>query len=268
MSSPDPAEADRLAVLARYSTATVTGSPAFDRLVRLAADLCGTSMALVTLVEADTHRFLSAYGIAAPPVDRAAGFCGTELAGGEALVVPDARADRRFAEHDIVTGVAGVRFYAGVPLVAPEGQVLGRLSVLDTEPRALTPQQSQQLHTLADEVMAQLTLRRQAAELSTEVTARRASETALADSERLLHAVLANPEVITFACGPDGRCLMANDAMHELVGAPPGSLVGRRCTDVLPPGLFAVCGGGRADAGAADGTADDVTVQRTRTAGR
>ncbi|WP_111767923.1 diguanylate cyclase domain-containing protein [Nakamurella deserti] len=233
----DDAEAARLAVLARYEPATIAAAPAFEGLVRLAADLCNTPMALISVVDADTQRYLSVFGVDPPPLRRSESFCGHELAAGETLVVPDARRDPRFAAHRVVVGPPAVRFYAGVPLVAPEGYVLGRLSVLSTEPGTLTARQEQQLVTLAAEVMAQLTLHRRTAELAAEVTARRASEAALAAQEQLLQGVLANPDVVTYARDLHGRFLMANDAMHELLAADSGSLRGRHYFDVLPDSL-------------------------------
>lgn len=229
------AETARIDVLVRYRAAE--SAPAFDGLVRLAADLCGTSMAMVSLVDGDLQTPLAAYGIDLPPLPRADGLCGHELDRGETLHIPDTRADARFADLPGVAGPPPIRFYAGVPLVAPEGAVLGRLSVLDPEPGELTGRQEQQLSTLADEVMAQLTLHRRTVELADEVAARRASEAALSAQERLLQGVLANPDVVTFARDLEGRFLMANEAMHELLAAPPGSLRGRHYLDVLPSWL-------------------------------
>lgn len=219
--------------------ALVTRSSAFDRLSALAADLCGTSMAVVSVADAPTGRFLASFGVDALPPDCPDGYCGEDLAAGGILVIPDAHRDPRFAAHPWVTGPPGVRFYAAVPLVAPDGHVVGRFCVLDTEPRQLTERQQHHLRTLADEVMAQLALRRQAAELATEVASRRASEQALARGERLLHDVLASPDTAIYAMDLSGRFIMANGTTHRMTRQAPGAMVGRRYDEVLPAALAA-----------------------------
>ncbi len=230
----DPAERSRLEVLERYGSA-FAGAPEFDRLTSLAADLCGTSMALVSLVAEQSQRYLSSFGGEPPQLSRSEGFCGYELARGEILEVPDAHLDPRFAGLRIVIGPPWIRFYAGAPLVAPGGFVLGRLCVMDTEPKLLSQRQRHQLETLADEVMAQLTLRRQAAELVTEVASRRASEATLAAHERLLEGVLASPDRAIYAMDTTGRFIMANDTAHRLARLEIGTMVGRAFESVFHP---------------------------------
>lgn len=237
---PDNAvEAARLAVLRSYEPAALVGGVAFDRLTALAADLAGTAMGLVSLVDEHTQRYLSTVGIAPPALRRDEGFCGYELAAGTVLVVPDARADPRFADLPVVTGAPWIRFYAGVPLIAPEGHVLGRLCVLDREPGSLTPRQLGHLQTIADEVMAQLTLGRQSVELAAEVESRRLSQATLADQQHLLTAVLADPGTVIYAMDLEGRFLMANATTHRMTRQPPGSMVGKHYADVLPADIAA-----------------------------
>jgi two-component system NtrC family sensor kinase len=89
----------------------------------------------------------------------------------EPLVVPDATQDPRFADNPLVTQEPHIRFYAGIPLVTPEGQALGTLCVVDYQPRHLTPEQLEQLQALAHQVVAQLELRRTLRELARDASA-------------------------------------------------------------------------------------------------
>src|SRR6185295_12935061 len=88
-------------------------------------------------------------------------FCAHAIADDQLMVVPDATADPRFAENPNVTDGLGIRFYAGAPLVTPEGAAIGSLCVIDRTARELTPDQERALRALSRAVVAQLELRRQ-----------------------------------------------------------------------------------------------------------
>ena len=68
-------------------------------------------------------------------------------------MVPDARADPRFADNPLVTGKEHLRFYAGAPLMSPEGYMLGTLAVLDREPRSFSESDKINLTLLAAQVL-------------------------------------------------------------------------------------------------------------------
>jgi GAF domain-containing protein len=106
-------------------------------------------------------------------------FCAHALFDTELLVVRDTTQDERFADNPFVTAAPRIRFYAGAPLVSHDGQVLGTLCVLDSEPRELTPEQMDALRALARQVMAQLELRRKVADLQTAVAERERAEAQL-----------------------------------------------------------------------------------------
>jgi signal transduction histidine kinase len=154
-------ERARLDALARYDILDTSPEEAFDDLVALAAELCGAPVSLMTLVDSDRVFHKAAAGADPGDVPREESFCTHAIAGDGLMVVPDTAADPRFAGNPNVTHGLGVRFYAGAPLVTPEGAAIGSLCVIDRHPRELTPDQERALRALSRAVVAQLELRRQ-----------------------------------------------------------------------------------------------------------
>jgi two-component system, cell cycle sensor histidine kinase and response regulator CckA len=160
--SPIPsAEAERLRALHGYDILDTPPEAPFDELVALAARICGTPISLVSLIDRNRQWFKARYGLALTETPRVMSFCTHVLSRpGELLIVPDATLDPRFAGNPLVTGEAGIRFYAGVPLRTAEGYTVGTLCVLDRQPRILDPEQQAALRVLGRQVMANLELRR------------------------------------------------------------------------------------------------------------
>src|SRR6476646_4040326 len=159
---PLPAnEAERLAALRRYNILDTPPEAAFDRITALAARLFKVPTALVSLVDESRAWFKSCYGFNQPEVPRGDSICSLALLYAEVLVVPDARQDDRFACNPFVQREAGLRFYAGAPLLTPEGFNLGTLCLLDTKPGpAMSDEQKNILTDLAAIVVDELELRR------------------------------------------------------------------------------------------------------------
>ena len=127
---------------------------AFDDIARAAADLLGTPIALVTVIDGDTQRFVGRTGTELAGTPRAIAFCDHAIdSPGVVMVVEDASRDARFAANPLVTGEHHVRFYAGAPLLSDEGHALGTLCVLDVEPRQVDPAKLEELRFLAAQVM-------------------------------------------------------------------------------------------------------------------
>ena len=137
----------------------------YDGIARLAAAICGTPIALVSLVDCDRQWFKARVGIGATQTPRASSFCDHALASPGLFLVPDALADARFRDNPLVTGDPNIRFYAGAPLTDPDGFALGALCVIDRVPRDLTAVQRDALATLAGQVAVLLEARRQVARL-------------------------------------------------------------------------------------------------------
>jgi diguanylate cyclase (GGDEF)-like protein len=165
-SAPAPHEEPRrLQSLREYEILDTPPEPQFDDLTRLAAEICGTPMATIGLIDADRQWFKSKVGPVPAQTSLEDSFSARTILNGRLSVVPDATRDRRFANSRFVTGAPHVRFYAGAPLTSHDGYALGTLAVLDSVPRSLTHAQEQALQTLARQVMAQLELRRTVARL-------------------------------------------------------------------------------------------------------
>jgi diguanylate cyclase (GGDEF)-like protein/PAS domain S-box-containing protein len=231
---PRGQEARRLAELHSFGVLDTEPEAAFEELTLLAAQLCDTPMALISLVDADRQWFKSHLGLEVCSTSREVSFCAHTLHRSEPLIVPDAHQDPRFATNSLVTGEPWIRFYAGIPLITGDGYTLGTLCVLDVVPRTLQPRQLEQLAILARQVMGQLLLRRQAAELAMEAAARAETQAALERSRRLLDGVLTASPSLVFAKDLDGRFLLANRAFSEFLGLPDGKVLGRSDYDLFP----------------------------------
>jgi serine/threonine protein kinase len=160
-----PDEAERLAALRRYRILDTDPEQGFDDLTLLAAHVCGTPIALITLLDADRQWFKSKLGLSLRETSRNVSFCAHTILQGEPFIVRDAAQDERFAGRPLVRCDPHVRFYAGIPLVSPDGHALGALCVMDRVPRHLSPDQLSALTALSRLVLTQLELRRNLLEL-------------------------------------------------------------------------------------------------------
>src|SRR5580658_1025997 len=154
-----PNEAERLAALRRYDILDTPAEAEFNNFTRLASQICGTPIATITLVDAARQWFKGNIGLEMTGTPRDIFFCGHAIAGSEILEVPNALEDDRFRDNPLVTGDPNVRFYAGAPLVTPDGLNIGALCVLDRTPHHLTPDQREMLALLSRQVVHLLELR-------------------------------------------------------------------------------------------------------------
>jgi len=161
-----PREAARLEALRQYRILDTAPEQAYDDITSLAAFICGTPIALISLVDADRQWFKSRVGLEAAETSRDASFCAHAILGDGILAVRDTVQDERFRENPLVSGPPHIRFYAGVPLRTPDHAQIGSLCVIDHEPRQLTEAQSRTLEALARQVVLQLELRRISTELA------------------------------------------------------------------------------------------------------
>ena len=149
-------EPERLEALRRYEAFGLMRSAVFDDIARLAAFICRTPLSMISLVDSNRQWFLAKTGISSCETSREVSFCAHALVGTEMLIVEDARLDARFSRNALVTGEPFIRFYAGAPLLTPDGYVLGTLCVVDYVPRVLTLEQTDALRSFSRLVMTQM----------------------------------------------------------------------------------------------------------------
>ncbi len=156
-----PDEAQRLRALRRYDVLDTDPELAFDDLVKVAACICDSPMALVSLVDESRQWFKARVGLEATETPRDVAFCAHAILNPDSVMqVCDPKKDDRFKNNPLVTGDPHIGFYAGAPLVTDAGEALGTLCVLDTYPKTLDQDQEGALAALARQVVAQLEIRR------------------------------------------------------------------------------------------------------------
>ncbi len=228
--APGPTEAARLAALASFQILDTEPDPAYDDLARVAAALYDAPMSMISLIDENRQWFKARVGIEPASTPREAGVCPHVVTSRQPLVVPDLAADVRFAALPLVVGPPGVRFYAGVPLVDGEGHALGTLCVLDVRPRRLDPDRLEVLAVLGRQVVAHLELGRARVRLQA-----RSDELRAVSGH--LRALLHHADAPIYVKDRDGRFVVANPALHAVLGLPDGTLQGRSEAEFLPPDL-------------------------------
>jgi len=180
-------EEGRQRALERYEVLDSPPERFYDDVTMLAAAICGTPIAMVSLIDNDRQWHKAKLGVDNTETHRKDAFCAhTIMTPDLPLVVSDATADERFKDSALVMEEPQIRFYAGAPLVTPEGFALGALCVIDTAPREISPEQLTALEALARTVSAHLEQRRHIAALEDSILERDAHVSALEDHQRAL----------------------------------------------------------------------------------
>lgn len=134
--APFPAdEAARIETLRKYAILDSDPERAFDRITQYIAKQFGTEIALVSLVDTDRQWFKSSCGLDASETPRDLAFCSYTILEERVNYIPDASKDERLKNNPLVTGEPNIRFYCGAPLIAPNGQAVGSLCIIDSKPR-------------------------------------------------------------------------------------------------------------------------------------
>jgi two-component system, sensor histidine kinase and response regulator len=237
-STPLPAqEAERLQALRRYNILDTPPEPAFDDLTRLAANLCGTAIAVISLVDQNRPWFKSRVGWEPTETPREGSFCAYAILGQDVFEVNDATQDERFAGSPLVTGPEHLRFYAGVPLCSPDGFNVGTLCVMDRQPHRLTSEQKEALRILAHQVMTHFELRRHLVELERSLGEERRAKEALRDSETFYEALVESLPQFIIRKDREGRFTFANAKFCAALGKPVAEILGRTDRDFYPAHL-------------------------------
>ena len=205
-----PDEAARLQALHRYEILDTEPELEFDDAALLAAQICGTPIALVSLVDDKRQWFKSTVGPMPSETPREISICAHTILQKDVFVVPDAQADERFAASPLVTGDPKVRFYAGAPLITPDGHALGALCVMDRVTHELSPENRIALQALSRQVVAQLESRRRVAELREKVVQLQKAEEELRSRSALFEAEMNSSSDGILVVDAEGRKILQN----------------------------------------------------------
>lgn len=155
-----PDEDQRLQALSAYGLSADRPLPSLDPVVQIASRMFGMPVAAINMIGNDHVFFAASAGVGEVDMSRDVSFCAHAILQNDVMVVSDSHLDHRFHDNPLVTGPANLRFYAGVPLLSPEGQPLGALCVIDGQPREFTADDCERLRELAKMAVDRLELRR------------------------------------------------------------------------------------------------------------
>ena len=210
-----PDEESRLELLTSLNLLDTAPEAVFDRITRLAARLLDVPTTLFSLVDGERQWFKSRVGLDVTETPREQAFCAHAILESVPLVVEDAALDARFSDNPLVTGVPHVRFYAGVQIRTREGNAIGTLCAIDSEPRTLKSEDLQTLQDLADIITKEVQFRERlvTAEERLFETGERAR-----DSEDRFRAIFDLASIGIALVAPGGGWLTVNAALCAIVG--------------------------------------------------
>ncbi|WP_417707555.1 ATP-binding protein [Pseudomonas sp.] len=218
-------EQERLAALRALELLDSPAEAMFDHITALAAEICGTPIALISLIDAQRQWFKSRVGLDVEQTARELAFCAHAVAADAPLEVDNALDDARFRDNPLVTCAPHIRFYAGVPLHDSRGLALGTLCVIDRQPRHLDNHQRDQLQHLA--------------QLTGELFELRLQARRQAEQSAMHQAMLDNAGSAVLVLDPQGRVLRSNHEAQQLLGHSPGDLEDQYLPQLLlEPGQY------------------------------
>src|SRR6266536_710310 len=212
------AELARLEALFDCRVLDTSPEELFYQTARHASYLCGTPIALIGFIDAARVWFKSGVGWEYPEIPRQDSICEHTIRQSDLLVISDAATDHRFRNGPIVTH-AGIRFYAGAPLLTNEGYAVGTLCVMDFLPRELPAGHKESLITLAQLLAAQLEMRRSTARISAASEHKRTEDALRRSQDRLLGIISSAMDAI-ITVDDNQRIVVFNKAAEQIFRCP------------------------------------------------
>ncbi|RYZ54629.1 MAG: PAS domain S-box protein, partial [Proteobacteria bacterium] len=212
-------ETQRLAALKRLNVLDTVPDVELDEITELASEICGTHIALISLIDKDRQWFKARVGLDIPETHRDQAFCGHAINEIEPFVINDTHLDDRFRQHPLVVDGIKIRFYAGAQLTTSTGENIGTVCVIDSEPKQLNPKQIKALKILAKQVIANFEHKILA-------------ETAI-EREQFFHSLLAMvPDLISYVT-PDYRYQFINPSYERVFQRNRSEIVGMKIEDLV-----------------------------------
>lgn len=184
---------------------------AFDEIVAIAADICQVPIALISLLDANRQWFKARVGFANPFTDRSTAFCSETILSEQLLIVEDARKDPRFSTNELVTAIPSIVFYAGAPLITPDGMAVGSLCLMDYKARSLSGAQQAALQALARQTVLQMELRHKLLKINKTINV-------AGESERRFRLLADASPILMWISDQSGNRTFFNAAWCEFTG--------------------------------------------------
>lgn len=227
-------ESKRLKALKDYRILDTSAEKEFDELVQLAAQVCKVPISLISLIDSDRQWFKAKVGLEVNETPRDLAFCAHAIHSDDMLIIKDAQEDERFSGNPLVKLDPKIRFYAGKPLVNPDGYRLGTLCTIDVEPREFSQEQQFALETLAKQVVKLLDLRLQNIEHKQAIAK-------LEKTSNELQSFLDGSSDLIQSVDENGQYVYVNQAWCQAMGYTPQEAGNLNMFDVIHPELHEHC---------------------------
>ncbi|MBD2068182.1 PAS domain S-box protein [Leptolyngbya sp. FACHB-671] len=228
-------ELDRLNDLYQHQILDTEPEQLFDDLTRLAAHICQTPIALITLLDTERQWFKSKVGVDISETPRNISFCNHTILQTDVLVVPNLLLDERFAANPLVTSEHHIRFYAGCPLITSKGHALGSICVVDRQPRELSAEQINALRALGRQVVSQLKTRRNLAAVTRLTVKRTQTENTLWQSREQFRSLVEQTNDWVWEVDAKAIFTYVSPKVKEILGHKPDSLLGKTLEHLMLP---------------------------------
>ena len=226
-------ESARLDELRRYEVLDTAPEPVFEDITALAAQVCGTPVALISLVDESRLWFKARHGVDKPGMPRQSSLCSSAIWAEDLFIVGDTLHDARVGGQAPAAASSCVRFYAAAPLRMASGHVLGTLCVIDHRPRRLHARQRDALRRLARQVVAQFELQRTLADLRRAADAREQAESACRQSEERFQQFLNHGPAVAYIKDDAGRFVYVNGPLAHCFEKPAPEWIGKTDAEIL-----------------------------------